>query len=167
MGRWLGARQAVLQGDLDAALSLLEQAEFAEPEPWRCAWYSRGDYDGPTTVDPDREVSSERAVLLLRKGENVAALRAFAEAGYWFDTAHVAERVVSLDELRAQVDADLLALLPDDQRDSMKALLARRIFRSGDPSGAAAYFSDELAEKARLYESLVDAGTASVCGMRL
>lgn len=160
MTRWLKARQAMLAGDLDTALPLLEQAGFPADEQWQCAWYSRGDWEGLTEVHPARETASERGALLLRKGENEAALRAFAEAGHWFDTAHVAERVVRTEELRAAVEDDLLTLLPERQAADLRQLLGRRLFRDGDPVAAAAWFPEELAAKARRYAELIDTGTA-------
>jgi len=160
MVRWLKARQAMLAGDLDAAESLLARAAFAEDEVWQCAWTSRGDWEGMTELSPARETASERGALLLRQGDDVGALRAFAQAGHWFDTAHVAERVVDTAVLRAQVDTDLLPLLPERQQAEMRVLLGRRLFREGDYAAAATYFEPEQAARVRHYQALLEAGTA-------
>ncbi len=108
---WLKARKAMLDGDLEGALHWLEETSFSEADAWTCAWYSRGGWDARPTIHPGRETASERGALLLRTGDGVGALRAFAAAGYWFDTAHVAERVVDADTLRAQIDADLTKIV--------------------------------------------------------
>ncbi len=160
MRRWLMARQAMLSGDLGRALELLGRADFDANETWTCAWYSRGDWDGPVDVRPAGETASERGALLLSTGENVQALRAFAEAGHWFDTAYVAERVVDVDTLKAQVDGDLLPLLPEDQREQLRSLLGRRLFRAGRLDEARTYLSGDLAQKVVRYGELVASGTA-------
>ncbi len=129
---WLGARLAMIDGDVDAALAALASARFPPDLAWQCQWGSRmADESGPAAVRPAEEVASERGALLLRSGAHTAAARAFAEAGNWRDTAHVVDRVLTLDELETALDDGLLAALPEDQRPQLQALVARRLTRAG------------------------------------
>lgn len=50
-------------------------------------------------------VLAESGVLHLTRGEFIQALDALLRAGYWQDAAYVAERVLTLAELRGYVDS--------------------------------------------------------------
>lgn len=109
-------------------------------------------------------LGAERATLLLYQGELVEALDAFvrntsARRDFWADAAHVAERVLTIDELMAYVDARVPPV-PQDRIDDallsgelvpeaeVRALLARRLVREGRISEALRYFDDEYLREA-------------------
>jgi len=99
-----------------------------------------------------------------------------AGAYYWTDAAYVAERVLSIDELKAYVDAKVPAspakpvttntdgdgFVPSDPATQLRALLARRLLRSARFDEASVYFDNaELQGKSR---ELVSARHASEQG---
>ena len=158
--QWLRARTAMLAGDISGALKLLEHTNFPTDKTWSCRWESRDWGEQPATVSPQAEVASERAALRMRQGDFPGALEDFARAGHWFDTAHVAERLVTVPELEAMVQGAVFqALSPDDQT-HLKSVLARRLARSGDWASAAALFPPKLAAEARTLHALLTDGTA-------
>jgi len=53
----------------------------------------------------DRRIRGELGVLHLARGEYRQALDALLSGGYWMDAAYVAERVLTLDELKEYVDS--------------------------------------------------------------
>ena len=114
------------------------------------------------------ELHGELAVFQVARRQYAEALAALLESGYWMDAAYVAERVLTLDELKAFVDrnyppappshepvprADVipepvgLAALAPEQRDNagnqIRYLLGRRLVRAGRWSEARGYYPPE------------------------
>jgi hypothetical protein len=110
VSRWVRARLLLRQGKLAEAETLLAAigtlpadqaivtAEGEVPAHEVVAWI--GD---PYLATPARALGEAGAAALSR-GEMETALDHFLRAGYWLDTAYLAERVLSLQELRAYVD---------------------------------------------------------------
>ncbi len=143
---WVRAKLAIKQGRLDEATAEYAKAIRAFPA------------DPLTSAENARElrcrIAGEAGTLALGRAEFLQALEllyASAEV-YWTDFAYVAERVVALEDLRAFVDrvapdassaanAEEYAPPPATR---LRALLARRMVRSGEAQQAIAYFDDEM-----------------------
>jgi hypothetical protein len=121
-------------------------------------------------------VSAEAGVLSLARGEYVEALAHLlratsAQAGsdsiggdYSGDVAYVAERILTIDELRQFVDREVPPPSRADVEEaletnaslpalSLRALLGRRLMRAGQTTEALTYFDDEyVREVAEEYE---------------
>jgi tetratricopeptide (TPR) repeat protein len=157
LGDWVLAKIAVQKGDLTAAAAFYSRAAKAfpaanEPKP----------LDAPAV----KLLTGEEGVLALARGEYVMALdRLFAVGGtYWGDAAYIAERVLTVDELKTFIDAKAPpAPVPpaapkkpatdDDSDDNvygfrfnmdpvteLRDLLARRLVREGRYQESIAYF---------------------------
>lgn len=162
---WVRAKLALRDGDVTTASAAYAKAAQAFPASEDWGSVSGFDaYEQSGGFSPQCRVQAEIGVLSLSRGEYVAALGYLYEAGaaYWEDVAYVAERVVTIDELRFFVDAHAPAATgkasTSEQSASMSAnlrsLLARRMLRSGRGDEAVAYFDDvELAGKAQRYAS--------------
>lgn len=176
---WVRAKLALRAGDTAGAREAYAKASQAFPqgENWADGVFYTDDY-GYGPFRPRCRVEGEIAILALQRGDYVEAL-GFLYAGaeqYWEDAAYVAERVLTPDELKAFVDANVPAgtaatpaaddawvSKPHVQR--LRELLARRLLRAGRGDEAMAYFDDQgLAESARRY---VDAMAASTRGGRI
>ena len=171
-GLWVRARLAMRAGNLDEANTLLAAASAAFPTvPVRAApvevedeepqafWY----YEGGDVVSGQRRLSAERGVLALARGEYVFALERFLEQDLWWrDAAHVAERVLQVDELKQFVLTHPRLATPTTttNRPNLRAVLARRLVREGRLDEAIGFFDDpEIAAHARRLQSLRN-GTA-------
>lgn len=136
---WVRAQLLLRDGKLAEARPLLEKAAEVPPTP--------EDYGfGPLTLGPyaTRErARGEQAVVRLTQKDYVAALELFMNNGYWSDAAYVAERVLTIEELRAYVHT-----LPEDAPKSsptpLRLVFARRMVREGHIAEAATYFPEEL-----------------------
>ena len=144
LGLWVRAKLALRQGDRTAAV-----------RDWMAAL--AGVESAGTSLDTQAatRMRGELAVVRLAQGEYRDSLQLlYPVAGtYWGDVAYVAERVLTVDELKSFVDS-LPAAAPakppreDEERSSMvanpreslRALLARRLTREGRVSEAIAYF---------------------------
>jgi len=91
-------------------------------------------------------------VLHLAKGNYVEALDRFLKGGFWMDAAYVAERVLTVEELKSYVDgawpeqgSDAADLALSGTREAIRFLLARRLVRLCLP--ARAYFPAECRAK--------------------
>lgn len=108
-----------------------------------------------------RQVLGELGVLRLARREYIQALDALLRSGYWMDAAYVAERVLTVDELKAYVDRAWPAARRDEQietdahgagesvesakaREQIRYLLARRLARQSQGDVARDYFPPEL-----------------------
>ncbi|MFY0730019.1 hypothetical protein [Pseudomonas sp. NFX15] len=161
---WLRAKLAVREGDKAAAAAAYAKAAQAFPqnESWGERRTPDFDYE---TLQPKCRVEGESAILALQRGDYLQAFDQLyrSQSIYWFDAATVAERVLTLDELKHYVDTQVPAPPPLSQQDrdnyvplpvaaSLRNLLGRRLLREGHYEEAPAYFdNDGLRHKARLY----------------
>jgi hypothetical protein len=119
---------------------------------------------GFTYVDqdiyPPAQVLAELGVLHLARREYTESLDALLRSGFWMDAAYVAERVLTLDELKSYVDRNWPAVaavaivatnadedLPSsprmDVRREIRYLLARRLTRMERGNEAREYYPYE------------------------
>ncbi|WP_434594122.1 hypothetical protein J3Q09_00500 [Pseudomonas sp. R4-83] len=161
---WLRAKLAVRDGDKNAAAAAYSKAAqaFPQTEDWG---YRRTPDWAYETVQPKCRVEGESAILALQRGEYLQAFVQLYRSNnvYWFDAATVAERVLTVDELKRYVDENVPAppALTPQERDnyvplpvaaSLRNLLGRRLLREGHYQEAVAYFDNpDLQNKARLY----------------
>jgi hypothetical protein len=132
MGSWILARVALLRGDLSAAEAALAATRLPPDAVWTCTWWSRADFpEGTVEVRPAAEVEAERGAVALAAGRIDDALVHLARAGHWIDLAHVAERVAPIDVLEAFVRGKIDEVRVPAQREALRALLGRRLFRAG------------------------------------
>ncbi|WP_267222789.1 hypothetical protein [Dyella silvae] len=166
LAEWVRAKLALQKGDMAAASAAYAAAAKAFPKV---------DNTQPA-IEPANVhlLTGERGVLALARGEYVEALGHLFEAavsvggdgniydedmetagmGYGNDAAYVAERVLTVDELKAFVDAHAPATpVPPKTKDengyyrtlhpfgdNLRWLLARRLMRAGRYDEALAYF---------------------------
>ena len=161
---WLRAKLAVRDGDRNAAAAAYAKAAQAFPQGE--SWGERRTADwNLETVQPKCRVEGESAILALQRGEYLQAFDQLYRSQhiYWFDAATVAERVLTVDELKNYVDTNVPAppALSQQDRDnyvplpvaaSLRNLLGRRLLREGHYEEAVGYFDNaDLQNKARLY----------------
>ncbi|MCU7246329.1 hypothetical protein [Pseudomonas koreensis] len=161
---WLRAKLAVRDGDKNAAAAAYAKAAQAFPQGE--SWGERRTPDwNYETLQPKCRVEGESAILALQRGEYVQAFDQLyrSQRIYWYDAATVAERVLTVEELKQYVDTNVPAPAALSQQDrdnyvplpvaaSLRNLLGRRLLREGHYEQAVGYFdSDDLKHKARLY----------------
>lgn len=162
VAEWIHAKLLLREGKLDesaAAFSRVLARLPVEPpklEPGEPPPFVDSLSDARDGVPARRMVLAESGVLHLTRGEFVQALDALLRAGYWTDAAYVAERVLTLPELRSYVDAhwpedssrkpaaeDTELNSPDTergQRERIRYLLGRRLTRSNLGLAATPYY---------------------------
>ena len=145
LGLWVRAKLALRRGDRAAAV-----------RDWTAALTATENAGDSPTLDTDSKtrLRGELAVVRLSQGEYRDSLRLlFPVAGtYWGDVAYITERVLTVDELKAFVDALPAAREAAPSTDdgfwsssfspvaNQRALLARRLVRDGRLGEALAYF---------------------------
>jgi hypothetical protein len=175
---WIRAKLALRRGDQDAALAAYASAVGAfraeQVPPWPISDMN------DDVVDPmrrDQRIDAEQGILLLTRGDFQQALVHLLAGGpeHWMDAAYVAERVLTVDELKTYVDASVPLptrseidaaiknqhILPAVQ---LRTLLARRLLRSDRFDEAIAYFDDE--ESRATAEEYIAARRAATSGWR-
>jgi hypothetical protein len=179
---WVRAKLALRAGDVAAAADAYARAAQAFPrdESWGSEVQAEvGVYE---TTRPQCRVEGERGTLALARGEFVAAMDYLYRSAneYWADAAFVAERVLTLDELKAFVDAHVPPAPGKVEGESdvegvgwnraapateLRALLARRLMRAERFDEALRYFDDsDLKTRAQKY---VEARRATGHGGRI
>jgi hypothetical protein len=163
---WVRAKLALRDGDTAHAAEAYAAASKAFPKDERWADPATSQYYEFEALQPSCRVADEHGMLALARGDYVNALELMYAAArmYWPDTAYVAERVVSVDELKTFVDAKVAAAppppaakpdegpAPASTATQMRALLARRLLRAERYDEALKYFDDaELKKKAEAY----------------
>jgi tetratricopeptide (TPR) repeat protein len=164
---WVRAKLALRDGDKAAAAAAYAKAAQAFPkeESWGDRRTPDWDYE---TVQPTCRVDGESAILALQRGDYLQAFDQLyrGQNNYWYDAATVAERVLTVDELKQYVDAQVPAPPPLSQQDrdnyvplsvaaNLRNLLGRRLLREGRYDEAPAYFDNpELQAKAHAYGQL-------------
>lgn len=167
ISQWVRARLLLRDGKLGEARKLLAGVSRDLPDlGWDLEKAVDYDYasEGEILAAPQRAAGEEAAVRVTQR-DFTGALDRFLRAGYWMDAAYLAEQVLTLDELKAYVDAtwpaDLAArykppeewepLLvggyaePPDERVArdVRYLLGRRLAREGRRRDAAGYLPPE------------------------
>jgi hypothetical protein len=106
ISKWVQARLLLRDGKLDEARDLLAEVARELPdlgidmvEAMQIV-YDRGE----VLAAPQRALGEE-AVIRVTQKDYTGALDRFLRAGYWMDAAYLAEQVLTLDELKAYVDA--------------------------------------------------------------
>ncbi|VVO27295.1 hypothetical protein [Pseudomonas fluorescens] len=164
---WLRAKLAMRDGDKTAAAAAYAKAAQAFPqnESWGERRTPDWDYE---TLQPKCRVEGESAILALQRGDYLQAFDQLYRSQdiYWFDAATVAERVLTLDELKQYVDTQVPAppALTRQERDNyvplpvaakLRNVLGRRLLREERYDEAPAYFDNaELQAKAKWYGAL-------------
>lgn len=164
---WLRAKLAMREGDKTAAAAAYAKAAqaFAQNESWGERRTPDWDFE---TLQPKCRVEGESAILALQRGDYLQAFDQLYRSNdiYWFDAATVAERVLTVDELKHYVDSQVPAppALTQQDRDNyvplpvaakLRNLLGRRLLREERYDEAPAYFGDaELQNKAKAYGQL-------------
>jgi len=153
---WLRAKLALRDGDKARAIDAYAKAAKAFPadEEWGIRRTENWDIE---QITPRCRVEGESAILALARGYYLEAFDQLYRSGdiYWLDTAQVAERVLTTDELKGYVDAHVPAAPPEtqDDRDNYRSrppasllrdLLARRLLREERYAEAPAYFDSPL-----------------------
>ncbi|MHC8303448.1 hypothetical protein [Pseudomonas sp. PB3P13] len=161
---WLRAKLAVRDGDKLAAAAAYARAAKAFPQDE--SWGERRTLDwNIESLQPRCRVEGESAILALQRGDYLQAFDQLYRSNgiYWFDAATVAERVLSVDELKQYVDNHVPAppALSQQDRDNyvpvavaarLRDLLGRRLLREERYEEAPGYFGDvDLQHKARAY----------------
>jgi len=102
--------------------------------------------------DAARQIRGELGVFHLARGRYIQSLSDFLEGGFWMDAAYVAERVLTVDELKAFVDGHQLSGGSDRDEDENSAwnldqklryLLARRLTRTIRGNESRPYYPPE------------------------
>jgi hypothetical protein len=159
LSAWVRAKLALRRGDRDGAAQAYAAAAagFPRDESWGGQY---GISAGWAALQPQCQVNAELGTLQLARGDYVAAMEALYAAGgqYWMDAQYVADRVLTLDELRAFVAshaATAPAPAPDPTQEYsegggygeveplLRALFARRLMRAGVYAEALPYFAEE------------------------
>ncbi|HEV7778240.1 MAG TPA: hypothetical protein VGO76_15325 [Luteibacter sp.] len=163
LASWVRAKLALQKGDMAAAAAAYAEAARAFPKA----------DDPKASIEPDNVpmITGEQGVLSLARGEYVEAMGHLYDAavasggdgnnygedevgiGYGNDAAYVAERVLTVDELKTFVDAHAPASTPPPKpankdeyyqrppiADNLRWLLARRLMRTGRFDEALGYF---------------------------
>lgn len=158
---WVKAKLALRNGNRTAALNAYQKA---------LTGFAAADNQGGTL----REIRAETGVLRVSRGDYAQALDLFYSAttgvpdnavadygDYWGDVAHLAERVLTIDELKDYVDHHLTASGDASKGESesrrLRSILARRLMREGRRRDAFRYFDDkEIRGAAQKYAKALD-----------
>jgi len=172
IGGWVRAKLLLRDGRVEEAAKALGVLvrSFPADNDWQDA-YTRFDpesSDGRPTHAAPVQVRGELGVLQLARGQYVDALASLMVAGYWLDAAYIAERVLTIEELRAYVDRQpplpTTEVSPDGSPGgpaSLRLLLARRLARSGRLDAARPYFEAPLRPKLDAYAGALRRGRDS------
>ena len=178
---WLRAKLALRDGDKVAATAAYAKAAQAFPqnESWGERRTADFDYE---SLQPKCRVEGESAILALQRGDYLQAFDQLYRSQdiYWYDAATVAERVLTVDELKHYVDTKVPVPAPFSQQDleayaarlrveggdhidstaptvsgKLRNLLGRRLLREGRYEEAPAYFdTPKLYIQAKWYGEL-------------
>jgi hypothetical protein len=156
---WLRAKLLLRAGKLDDAAALLARASHAFPatETWGYLGEESEDTDFYAAVVPARQSLGEAGVVLLSRRHYTEALDSLLRARFWGDAAYIAERVLTVDELKTYIDrtspAEKVDTAGTKQLD-LRYLLARRLVRLHRFDDARPYMPEQYRDKlARLAAS--------------
>lgn len=112
LGQFVRAMLLARRGNLDEAAAVMAQAAelFPENERWRdnnswWVWEPPENESDPWAVSPRKEARARAGAMHLARGRYVQGLDLLLRSNYWHDSAWVAERVLTVEELKQYVDA--------------------------------------------------------------
>jgi cellulose synthase operon protein C len=151
LAHWVRAKLALRAGDAKTATNAFATAAKAFPQD--ADWVEGGEY---TRVNASCRVAGESGTLALSRGEFAQALELFYAAGENFDTdfIYIAERVVTIAELKSFVDKNTKAApvqaTAENQGASarVRKILAKRLMRLHKYDEALPYFANAPDKKA-------------------
>lgn len=178
---WLQAKMALKAGDTAKAVEFYAKASKAfAPEPLQAGTLpaQQDPYAKPSVKELQEQhycrVQAEHGILELSRGDYLQAIALLTAAGseYWQDTAYIAERVLTLDELKSFVALHPVTTVPEKAQwhyfgdTAVEVLLhhltARRLMRAGEYQQAQDYFVDpELKQLAKRYQDYAEAAASS------
>ncbi len=160
---WVRAKIALREGRLLDARAAYAKAAHSFPKDQDWGERRNPDYVSEM-VNPYCRVEGESAIVALKQGDYLEAFDQMwqGRAQYWQDAADIAERVLTLDELKSYVDQHVPVPANRSVKDpnqyvelspeaKLRELLGRRMLRDGHYDGAAAYFRPTLKVKAEAY----------------
>ncbi|MDB6037581.1 MAG: LysM domain protein [Verrucomicrobiales bacterium] len=189
--QWLQAKILLREGKIDQAATLLARVSHSFPlAPVDAIERKNGTFKDSLFMDfldtdpgswrtGSDQLWGELGAIRLARREYCESLEALLRAGFWNDAAYVAERVLTLDELKKFVDQrwsvdpelrkpELDEDLSDAQRafrvrlsstrQSLRSLLARRLTRMNRGLEARVYFPEELLPHYNSLMTALDAG---------
>ena len=153
---WLRAKMALRDGNVKAATAAYAKAASAFPSDE--SWGPQYDEEiAAEFIIPGCRVAGEQAILALNRGDYLQAMELMfrGKENYWADVADIAERVLTIDELKGFVDkhapaptTPLKPVKPDEYNGQpitpevqLRELLARRMMRAGRYQEAVNYFA--------------------------
>ncbi|HEX5220173.1 MAG TPA: hypothetical protein VFZ59_11450 [Verrucomicrobiae bacterium] len=163
VGYWLQAKLCLRAGKVAPAAALLTRATSLLPVQSEGAPTKATEFADSLLAMRNRRWSEnnsarqailgELGVLRLSRGEFEQALDALLRSGFWEDAAYVAERVLTLDELKRYVDSNWPSVNPEASgtdtevktlsqklNTDIRYLLARRLTRESRGKEAREYF---------------------------
>lgn len=134
LAAWVKAKLALQAGDLTAAASFYAAAAKA---------FQPAAQQSPLDDWNRARLAAETGAVALARGDYVEALRLLDGPGddYYLDAAYIAERVLTVDELKSYVDGKAKGRQP--VRDRISDILARRMMREGRGGDAVSYYKDD------------------------
>ncbi len=167
--QWVKAKLLLRAGKLDEAAGLLARTtkffpiDIGTNEPTRLEEVLHGE----EWISAGQQALGELGVLRLARREYAQSLDALLRAGFWMDAAYVAERVLTVDELKSYVDAKWPTIIvaevktnetavispyylqgnrtsPEFISRNIRNLLARRLTRLSRGAEANQYFPPEM-----------------------
>lgn len=141
--QWLKVKLQLRAGDVKGAQKTLSMLISSLPADHRKA----------------RKYLNDMALIEFHRSQWATALSLFMRSGKWHDAAYVAEKIMSLDELKSWVDnAQRGELLLYEHAFQLTQLLGRRLVRKGRLKEAMKYFMDDTQEHLQRYQKLLKAG---------
>lgn len=173
MGLWVRSKLLLRAGKVQEAMDALARAARGFPldEEWK---NNTGEYFCGGLF-PGRQVSAELGALHLARGQYIEALDLLMRGPEWLDASYVAERVLTVEELRDYVDrkwpvskAEPAGKVwkPGDKNCppevheavEIRHLLARRLMRAGRKQEAVLYYPHDLGQVTAEYAQLLSRG---------
>lgn len=143
--QWVIAKLLLREGNIEAAQNLY--SKLAMTFPSEDTWKLAHDY----APHPRSIVNTELGVILTARGSYASALDAFLRAAHWREAAHIAERVMTTDELEAYLatfeEPELGAVYMSSYRESPDGII--------EPFGTLGYQDSRAVRKMNTYEQFL------------
>ena len=135
MAQWIEAKLLLQQGKIaDATKQLVRISRFVAPDG-ELNGYERYGYGNNSNNYVMKTIRGELGTLYISQKYYIEALDSLIRGGYWEDAAYIAERILTIDELKNYIDKNWPKAGKDDSTYSMPAqdrlryLFARRLAR--------------------------------------